>query len=134
MAAGDRFFGYQPDPNFTNPLANFTDTTRQGSAGSSNGDFRPLNGTDDMPDGLYKYKMDFQIFNTGGSGNYYRLDSGTESRNIGYTWTSNLVIGQLTSKEGIIKVDKGVGNTIGIDYPNGWYGMIITFQYIGALI
>ncbi len=133
MAAGDRFFGYQPDPNLASPLASFTDNTRVDAAGSSNGVFKTLQRTTDMPDGLYKYRLDFQIYNNGGTNKHIYIDAGTEGGSIGYIWSANLDLGQVASREGIIKVDKGVGHEIGINYPNGWYGLLVTFQYIGAL-
>ncbi len=133
MAIGDRtYFGYQPDPNLTSPLANLTDLSRQGSSGNQQL-WVDLHDTGNMPDGVYKYRMDFQIYNTSGADKYFRIDAGTEDGNIGYSWSTGLVIGQMASKAGIIKVDRGVGHKLTMKYPNGWFGLVVTFQYIGAL-
>ncbi len=63
MAAGDKFFGYKPDPFIGSRAANFTDDTRGGSSGSSSGSAHvKLSDTYNMPDGIYKITLNFQVY------------------------------------------------------------------------
>ncbi len=133
MAIGDRtYFGYQPDPNLTSPLANLTDNSRRGHAGSTSTPV-DLADTGDMPDGIYKFRMDFSILNVSGTGTYPYIDGGTVLMSLGHAYPNNYLLGQFGSREGILRVDKGVGSKITMKYPSGWHGLVVTFQYIGAL-
>ncbi len=133
MAIGSKYFGASIDPNYSNLQANFTDDTRKASSGGSNAaTFSSLSDTINMPNGIYRCRLDFQVY-TNESNYYIKIDGGSVITNLGHIWQTGLVTGHLVSRECILKVDKGVGNVVSISYPKGFYGLVAAFEYLGAL-
>ncbi len=134
MAAGDKFFGYKSDPFIGSRVANFTDDTRGGSSGSSSSSAHvKLSDTYNMPDGIYKITLNFQVYHNTAD-HFIYIDTGTTVHRLQHVWKNGILIGQISTLEYILPVDKGAGQEwVTIVYPSGFYGLNVTFQYLGAL-
>ncbi len=132
MAKGNKHFGTPVDPNFSSSLANFTDDTRRGSGGGNSTSWTNLSDTKFMPSGMYRCRLDFQVYNTTAD-MYIRMDGGTKIPYISHIWRTGLLVGQLSSKEIILRVDKAIGSYVTIQYPHAFYGLSATFEYLGPL-
>ncbi len=131
------------DPNFTNPLANFSIMFSGYAVGSADyqnlvipaANLLPTNGimnTTQMPDGLYHIAISMNQPRSGTSSP--SIDGGTAEGYFGYVQQADPTHkGGVQCFELYLVIDKGIGNHVQWYAVGSVYGLVITFTYKGPL-